>query len=306
MIAALLIAGGALAHAGWNIAVKGAGARGPYFATSALALSVVLLAPWGVPALLQAAGATPLWPLWVVVSGVIHSAYFLALQRGYRRADVGVVYPLARGAGPLLSVVGAILLLGERPAPIALLGALLVVLGALVIGAAGAARPSSAAGTAGFMATGGGSSAADRADSARRRRGIGYGVAVGVLIAAYTLWDAAAITRAGFDPIGYFWASMVVQLVLLLALSARSPRALWRAAVDHRAAVVTVAILSPLAYLLILYAYALAPVAVVAPAREASVVLIALAGWVVFREPHPAPRILGSVVVLIGIALLAV
>lgn len=142
--------------------------------------------------------------------------------------------------------------------------------------------------------------------SARRRRGVGYGLAVGALIAGYTLWDAAAVTRAEFDPLGYFWASMLVQLVLLLALSARSPRVLWREAAQHRAAVVVVAILSPLAYVLILYAYSFAPVALVAPSREASVVLVAVAGWVVFREPHPAPRILGSVIVLVGIGLLAV
>ncbi|MCA1942756.1 MAG: EamA family transporter, partial [Yonghaparkia sp.] len=70
-------------------------------------------------------------------------------------------------------------------------------------------------------------------------------------------------------------------------------------------AVLVVGILSPLAYVAVLAAYQLAPVAVVAPAREASVVLIALAGWLIFREPHPARRLLGSVVVLAGIALLA-
>lgn len=306
MIAALLIAGGALAHAGWNIAVKGAGARGPYFLTAALALSVVLLAPWGAPALLRAIDDTPQWPLWVGVSGALHSAYFLALQRGYREADVGVVYPIARGAGPLLSVLGAILLLGERPAPVALLGALLVVAGAVVIGAAGMRALTEDQVVAAPAVTPPATPPATSDAAARRWRGIGYGVIVGVLIAAYTLWDAAAVTRAQFDPLGYFWASMVVQLALLLTLSARSPRTLWRAAVEHRVAVTVVALLSPLAYLLILYAYSFAPVALVAPAREASVVLIALAGWVIFREPHPAPRILGSVVVLVGIGLLAV
>ena len=125
-----------------------------------------------------------------------------------------------------------------------------------------------------------------------------------MVIAAYSLWDAAAVTRADLDPVGYYWASMVVQLLVFAGLVARRPAALADARA-HPGAVLVVGILSPLAYVAVLAAYQLAPVAVVAPARESSVVLIALAGWLVFREPHPARRLLGSVVVLVGIALLA-
>ena len=172
-----------------------------------------------------------------------------------------------------------------------LLGGLLVVAGVVVIGLASARVASEG---------GGGAEAA----SARRWRGIRYGAAVGVVIAAYSLWDAAAVTRADLDPVGYYWASMVVQLLVFAGLVARRPAALADARA-HPGAVLVVGILSPLAYVAVLAAYQLAPVAVVAPAREASVVLIALAGWLVFREPHPARRLLGSVVVLGGIALLA-
>jgi drug/metabolite transporter (DMT)-like permease len=74
---------------------------------------------------------------------------------------------------------------------------------------------------------------------------------------------------------------------------------------QHWAAALVVGILSPLAYVLILFAFTLAPVALVAPAREVSVVLVALGGWLLFREPHPVQRIVGAVVVLGGVALLA-
>jgi drug/metabolite transporter (DMT)-like permease len=66
-----------------------------------------------------------------------------------------------------------------------------------------------------------------------------------------------------------------------------------------------VAVLSPLAYVLVLQALTLAPVAVVAPVRESSIVVGALLSWLVLREPHPARRLLGSVVVLAGVAALA-
>ncbi len=289
MIAALLIAGAALAHAVWNIAMKRAGTSGTTFVAATLVVGVVTLAPFGIPALIAAppAAGAVFVPL-VLGSAVLQLAYFLLLQRGYRLADVGVVYPLARGTGPLLSVVGGVVLLGERPGPIVLAGAALVVAGVVVIGLAGArARDGVAEG------------------APRRWRGIRYGAAVGVVIAGYTLWDAAAVTRADLEPVGYYWASMVVQLAVLLPLAARERGALAQTAREHPVALVLVGVLSPLAYIAVLAAYQLAPVSIVAPAREVSVVLIALAGWLLLREPHPLPRIAGSVVVLAGIALLA-
>ncbi|MFN4002295.1 EamA family transporter [Microcella sp.] len=294
MIAALLVAGAAIAHAVWNIAMKRAGTSGTTFITATLVIGVVALAPVGVPALVVAPPASAAFVPLVLGSAALQLAYFLLLQRGYRLADVGVVYPLARGAGPLLSVVGAVLLLGERPGAVALAGAALVVAGVVIVGLAGARAGADAGGEV------------VHADAAARRwRGIRYGAAVGVVIAAYTLWDAAAVTRADLEPVGYYWASMVVQLAVLLPLALRERGALARTVREHPVAVSLVGVLSPLAYVAVLAAYTLAPVSLVAPAREVSVVLIALAGWLLLREPHPARRLLGSAVVLAGIALLA-
>ncbi len=288
MIAALLIAGAALAHAVWNIAMKRAGTSGTPFIAATLLVGVVALAPLGVPALVASPPTAAVFAPLVLGSAALQLAYFLLLQRGYRLADVGVVYPLARGTGPLLSVVGAVLLLGERPGPVVLAGAGLVVAGVVVIGLAGSRSP-----------------LVEPDAGARRWRGIRYGAAVGVVIAGYTLWDAAAVTRAELEPVGYYWASMVVQLAVLLPLALRERGALARVVRGHPVAVALVAILSPLAYVAVLAAYTFAPVSIVAPAREVSVVLIALAGWLLLREPHPLRRLLGSVVVLAGIALLA-
>lgn len=297
MTAALLLIGATLAHAAWNIALKSAGARGAGFLAATLLVGVVAFAPLGLPALVAGSPTTgdglALAGLLVAGSAALQVAYFLLLQRAYRVADVGVVYPVARGTGPLLSIIGAVLLLGERPGPVVLLGGALVVAGVVIIG----------------LASGRGDIAAGQAESsveaaARRRRGIRAGALVGVVIAAYSLWDAAAVTRADLDPVGYYWASMVVQLLVFGVLVARRPAALADARA-HPVAVLVVGILSPLAYVAVLAAYQLAPVAVVAPAREASVVLIALAGWLLFREPHPGRRLLGAVVVLGGIVLLA-
>lgn len=286
MIVALLIGGAALAHATWNVAMKRAGTSGTPFIAATLLIGVVVFAPFGVTALITGPPPSLGWLGLVAGSAALQLGYFLLLQRAYRLADVGVVYPLARGVGPLLSVIAAIIVLGERPAAIALAGALLVVAGVVVIGLAGARQQG--------------------ADSGRRWRGLRYGAAVGAVIAAYTLWDAAAVTLADLNPVGYYWASMVVQLLVLGSIAVRSPAAAVQTARAHPVAIVVVGVLSPLAYLAVLYAYQLAPVSIVAPAREVSVVLIALAGWILFREPHPVRRLIGSAVVLAGIALLAV
>nr|WP_246335509.1 DMT family transporter [Microcella alkalica] len=135
--------------------------------------------------------------------------------------------------------------------------------------------------------------------------GIVLGAGVGILIAGYTVLDAVAVTAAGLSPVGYFWGSLVVQLMILAPLLIANPGETVATARRHPRAIAAVGILSPIAYVLVLAAYAHAPVAIVAPAREVSVVLIALAGWLLFREPHPVQRLIGSAVVVAGVALLA-
>lgn len=273
----------AVAHATWNVAIKRAGASGPGFLWLCFLLSAVILLPFGVWSLLES-GTDLLHWLWLaVVSGALQIVYLFLLQRGYRKGDVSVVYPLARGTGPLLSVVFAMILFGEQPGPLSLAGAALVIAGVVVTGLAGG-----------------------RAGAVDNRAGVLYGLAIGVLIAIYTLWDGAAVTTGGMPVVGLYWGSAVFQFLLLAPLGLRSRRDLTAIARRHWVAIVVFAVLAPLAYILVLLAFQLAPVSLVAPAREVSVVLVGLAGWLFFHEPHPARRLLGAGIVLAGIALLAV
>ena len=61
------------------------------------------------------------WSL-IAASGVLHTIYFVILLRGYRKADLTVAYPLARGSGPLLSSMVAIVFLGEHISAVGLAG----------------------------------------------------------------------------------------------------------------------------------------------------------------------------------------
>lgn len=263
--------------------MKGARTSGTRFLWLTFVVGAVVLAPLGIASLAQLDARLPLLVALALGSTILQLAYFLLLQRGYRLGDVSIVYPLARGTGPLLSVVFAIVLFGERPTALELAGAGIVIVGVVIIGFAGG-----------------------RSRLADNRVGILYGLLVGVVIACYTLWDANAVTNASLPPIGYYWVSLLAQLVAFTPWALTRPAETRALARSHWVAVLVVGILAPLAYLLILFAFTLAPVALVAPAREVSVVLVAIGGWLMFREPHPVQRIVGAIVVLAGVALLAI
>src|SRR5215471_2342955 len=111
-LALVILAG--LIHALWNIVAKKAGGD-VRFATFTGLLMALIWAPLGI---WLGWDVVPAWGLvewsFVVVSGIVHVLYYIVLLRGYRKADLTVVYPLARGSGPLLSSLVAILVLGER------------------------------------------------------------------------------------------------------------------------------------------------------------------------------------------------
>ena len=278
----VLILVGALAHATWNLVVKRSVVSGPTFVWLTAVGAAIILIPIGIVVALLEPPSWPALALAAFVSGILHVGYFLSLQAGYRAGDVGVVYPLARGTGPLLSVVFAIVLFGERPGALGLIGAAAVIAGVVIIGLGGG-----------------------RANWRSARAGVIWGLTIGVIIAAYTLWDAHAVTALAISPILLNAGTSTMEAVLMTPIAVRRWSAVRAVLRDHWRDVLAVAVLSPLSYILILFAMQLAPVSLVAPAREISVVFVALAGWLLFREPHPVARLGGAVVVVAGVALLA-
>lgn len=276
-----LIALAAFVHAAWNLAIKRAGASGAMFLWLSFLVGAAVYLPFGIVSLIESGADLWHWLGFASVSGALQVVYFLMLQTGYRVGDVSVVYPLARGTGPLLSVVFAMLLLAERPSAMALVGAAVVVAGVVTIGLAGG-----------------------RSRMAGNRAGVLFGLATGVIIAVYTLWDSAAVTVGGMPVVGVYWGSVVFQFLLMAPLGLRERGRLSAVAKRQWGLILTVGILSPLGYILILLAIQIAPVSLVAPAREVSVVLVGLAGWLFFREPHPVQRLIGAGIVLAGVAML--
>jgi drug/metabolite transporter (DMT)-like permease len=280
-----LVVAGAIAHAAWNLTMKRAETSGSSFLWLAFGVGALVFAPFGVQSLVETGADLGRWALFAAVSGILQVGYFFMLQSAYSRSDVSVVYPLARGTAPLISVIAAFVLLGETPTLAGVAGAGLVIAGVVVIGFAGS-----------------------RSRAGSVRAGILWGLAIGVVIATYTLWDATAVVTNRLPPVGLYWGSVVVQFILLTIPALRTTtarRATSVAGRQHWIAALVVGVLSPLAYILVLTAMQFAPVSLVAPGREVSVVLVSIAGWLWFREPHPVQRIAGSIVVVAGVALLA-
>jgi drug/metabolite transporter (DMT)-like permease len=189
----------------------------------------------------------------------------------------------------MLTFLVAVVVLGQHPGPVEVAGVLAVVGGVLLIS---------------FGGIGIGSAQRPGAE----RAGVVWGLATGAIIAAYTLWDSHSVNALDVPPVPYFVLGLVLQLPFLAVLlrHRRDPtpiRELWSSA---RTPALVVAACSPLAYLLVLRAMQLAPVALVAAARESSIVIGAGFGWLVLREPRPARRLVGAVVVMAGIGVIAV
>lgn len=286
-LALVILAG--LIHACWNIAAKKAGGDARFSCFT----SIVMMVAWAPVGLWLGWQQVPSWGRleWglTVASGILHTVYFVVLLRGYRKADLTVVYPLARGSGPLLSSLVAILFLGEQLSALGAVGVLGVVAGVFLI----AGGPQLFRGTHG--------------PEQRRRiqKGMLYGLLTGLFIASYTVVDGYAVKVALVSPILVDYMGNFVRLAFLLPSVARDPaeaRRLW--GLQWKYALV-VGIVSPISYVLVLYALQVAPLSHVAPAREVSMLFAALIGGQLLGEGDRLLRFLGAVCIGAGVMALA-
>lgn len=286
-LALVVLAG--LIHASWNIAAKKAGgdARFAFFT------SIVMMVAWAPVGLWASWGVLPGWGWaeWTVVgvSGVLHVLYYVVLLRGYRKADLTVVYPLARGSGPLLSSLVAITLLGEHISAMGVAGIAGVVGGVFLI-----------AGGPGLLRA-----AHDPAQRRRVHKGMAYGLLTGAFIASYTVVDGYGVRFLLMSPILVDYLGNFVRVALLAPVALRDRPAaamLWQRQWKYALLVGTV---SPVSYVLVLYAMQVAPLSHVAPAREVSMLFAALIGGHLLGEGDRLQRLLGAALIASGVMALA-
>jgi drug/metabolite transporter (DMT)-like permease len=273
-------------HGTWNVLVKVSGDPMQTFQRGTLA-AVLLTTPavavawvWtGRPGLVPAAVG------WCVLSGVLEVTYLWLLAAAYRRGELSAVYPIARGSAPLLAVIAGLGLLNERLSPLQLAGVGLLLVGILAV------TLSQATGRATVPA-----------------------LLTGVAIASYTAVDRVGVRLT--TPWLYGWllivlitAGIAVSKWVAARLTAQS-RAVQpppvAAAPIPLAQTVLIGVFMWTGYLLVLWALSLAPLSVVAPVRETSVVGVAVWGIWRLRESRAVPmKLSGAVATLAGVTLLA-
>ena len=282
-LAIALVLGAALIHASWNYVLKKSGG-GIGFVWVFAALSSLLYAPLAAGVVIVQHFEFKIEALaFLFASAVLHTAYYLLLDRGYRHGDLSVVYPLARATGPFLTVLVAIAVLGERPGGVALCGAALVVGGAFFL----AASPA-------------------KLREAGAARGIAFALLTGCMIASYTVVDKQAVSAVLIPPILQDWGANLGRVVVMAPLALRHRAEVKAAWTRQRKAVILVALLCPLSYILVLSAMVFTPVSYVAPAREISILFAALMGAHWLQEGDAPRRIAAAAAMALGVAALAI
>ena len=274
-----LVALAALFHAAWNALTKRA-RDGFLFLWSSMALASLAMLPFAARFDLGATVAPGPLAL-VVASAVVHAAYFWSLTAAYRVGDFALVYPVARGLGVALAPPLAFVVFGERLSTQGALGVGLVVAGIFASGLSTRARGIAAA----------------------LRQGGAFAVLTGVLIAAYTLVDAAAARRV--HPLPFVTLSSLGAVILLAPAALARRGDLTREWRENGRTILLASTMSLSGYVLVLFAYRLAKTGYVVATREVSIVLSAFVGSVLFREGNVGRRLGAAAVILAGVACVA-
>ena len=258
----------AVIHALWNVLL--ARARDVQAATAvALIVAEVVSLPLTIAVWRVDRAVIP----FLIAGGALQLLYFVLLARGYRLAELTVVYPIARGTAPVIVLLIGALALGRSSSARQVLGVILVAAGVLLV------------------------------RGARRGPGVPYGLLIACTIAGYTLVDKSGVRHAGAIP--YLELEMLVPAVLYATAVARGKGiGALRNAWGWQSVVAGIASFG--AYGLVLLALQRAPAAPVAAVRETSVVIAALLARRLLHEAVGLPRIAGSVAVAGGIVLLSI
>ncbi len=271
---ALVVLFAAFLHAFWNAVVKGA-------ADKTIMLGLITLGHVVPGLVIVALAAPPGWAIWpyLVVSTLIHGAYFFLLNTAYRLGDLSVMYPIARGMAPVLVALGAQFWIGEILPAIAWVGVLCVSGGIMVL-------------TRGIFS------------GALPLPGLLAALGTAVMIAAYTLVDGVGI-RLSEDAIGYIGYLFVAEIVVAATIFTGRMHRLKAMPVKSILLGFLGGVISGAAYGLVLSAKTLAPLGMVSAMRETSVIFAAMIGVLWFGEGPRANRLAAAAIVAAGIIFIA-
>ncbi len=277
----LLVLGSALMHATWNLLLK----LSPDKTTFVWAFSAVQFVVFLIPAIVAAILTGVPWQgvMFGLVSAVIHGCYGWGLSRSYELGDLSSAYPAARGMGVALIPIIGVAILDETVSNMAAAGIGFVIAGIFIVQT--------------DLHT-----ARDLLEPLRQllRPSNRIALLTGALIATYSTWDKVALDHLNpfvlmqFTSLGY----LLILAPMALANRGKRLRGEWS---QNRVAIISAGLLSPAAYILVLFALTTSQVSYIGPSREVGIVLGAVLGVFFLREGFGISRIGGSLLVLIGV-----
>jgi drug/metabolite transporter (DMT)-like permease len=280
ILAIALLLTSAVLHALWNLLLKQSPekyiAMGWQVIISGI-FSLVLVFFTGLP-------PRSMW-LFAVISMTLEAIYFVLLSFAYSDHDFSLVYPVARGTAPALVVLWSFLFLHEIPSAVGFVGILIIVCGLVIIGATSFFQPH---------------------EGKLQFKGIAIALLIALVISIYTLIDGFAVKHG--PALSYGLTMFLLMPILTTPVIVRHYG--WERFIEGRhwqpGRLILVGFLGIIAYLFALFAYSIAPVNYSEAIREVSVVIGAFAGWQFLGEKLGKVRVLGAVVIFVGIVLIAV
>ncbi len=279
--ALVIVLASAFLHAGWNYLLKKSD-RKIVFIWWFLLVSLIIY----FPVFIYHYGKITIPPagwLCIATTGLIHAAYFWFMGGAYQRGDLSLVYPLARGSGPLFVPLFAVIMLGEEISPLGGIGIMLIIGGIYCVHLRSFTQ---AAFLDPFRAHQSGASL--------------WALSTGLAIAAYSLVDKVGV--------GLVSPPVYIYLMFVITWLAITPGILigergwlkteWR---RHPVSIIAVGFLSIFTYLMILFALTMSKVSYVAAVREVSIALSAYFGIAHLGEKHGRQKLLGAVLITVGV-----
>ena len=285
LLALLLVLASAAAHSTWNLLLKKARQQ-EVFAWWLSAFAVLGALPIALPLVfLTHFDRVGVW--YVIATSLVHICYFLFLGRSLARSDLSLVYPIARGFGPGVVPILAVLLLGESVGPLGWVGIAAIMVGIYTTAWWGQLRQFTTFATllANFP-------------------GLGYALLTGLCIALYTIIDKQGVAHV--SPFLYLylmtcgvtlgWAPYIIHNYGRSSIVNE-----WR---NGWVSVIAASALLFLAYGLVLTAMSITDVSFVAPVREVGSLFALILGAVILKESLTRGRALGAVLIISGVVLI--
>ncbi len=286
LAALTLVLASAFLHSGWNLLTKRSRDQGAFLWLAIIA-GLVAFAPAALYFLFTQPPSGSGW-IFIAASAVIHVFYFLFLGGALARTDLSVAYPLARGIGPLFVLIIALIFLGETPSGPGIAGVLLVIAGIYLLNTP---RLTLRALTQPFRAL-------------ISTPGTRYALLTGLTIGIYSVVDKAGVDRV--NPLLYMWLWVLGTALLMAPFYLRSPDRVTSILRHEARPVIAAGILLFGAYTLVLTAMTWSIVTYVSAARESSILIATLYGALLLKESVGPARVLGALVLALGVAFIAI